>query len=105
MADRVLSLEQARSLLITQLTQQSHNQGEHWPSRKDRELLHEAALAKKKSVVFSDGRKFSIKYGHQSSIAWGEGKGYETVFIKPANGPLIPCGYFHINFLLANKEE
>jgi len=28
---------------------------------------------------------------------------YEAVYLKPANGDFVPCGWFHINLLLKGE--
>ncbi len=105
MPNKTLSPEEARNLLVSQIVSSHNNQSDNWPLKEDKLLLHEAATKKRKFVTFSDGRKYSIRYARQKSIAWGGGEGYEVVFIKPTEGPLIPCGWFHIKFLLANNDN
>ena len=89
--------------MVTQLAT-SHN-SDTWPSRADKLLLHEAATKKRKTVTFTNGKKFTVKYDKQQSIAWGGGDGYDVVFITPADGSLVPCGWFHIHFLLAHGDN
>jgi hypothetical protein len=87
---------------VTQI--ESKSEVDNWPSDEDQKLLHEAAVNKKKTVVFSDGREYSILYSKRTtSIAWGK-DGYEIVYICPTSGEFVPCGWFHVNFLNSRKE-
>lgn len=74
------------------------SQVNNWPKKGDRKLLYDAATAKRKTVVFSDGRKYALRYRTQDSLAWGK---YEAVYVSLADGQIDgPCGWFHIKFLL-----
>lgn len=74
---------------------QSHDH-DGWLKGVDRQLVYEAATAKKKKVTLSDGREFSLQYSKQKSLAWGE---YDTVYLSLANGDFGPCGWFHVSRL------
>lgn len=101
--NKVLTKEQARNLLVTQVTSE-HNRDSSFLSQADKKLLYEAAKSKRKTVTFDDGKKFNISYAKQKSIAWGGGAGYDACYITPADGSFVPCGWFHIDFLLSEKR-
>jgi hypothetical protein len=96
---RTLTREQARNLLITDLTH--GHRVTRWPQAKDRQLLHEACDKKAKKVTFTNGHVFNLRYDRvDATVSWGE---YEVVFAWPDDGSFVPCGWFHIKFLL--KED
>lgn len=91
---KTLTKQQARSLLISEPRRTATIPV--WPKEDDRKLLHDAVQSKKKTVVFSNGRKFKILYSKSHSIAWGD---YDSVFVSPEKG-FVPCGWFHVKFIL-----
>jgi hypothetical protein len=93
-------VKEVKSLLLHQQLASTHNRPT-WPIKADRELLAEACECKADSVEFSDGRVFNIKYETQDSLAWGD---HEACFVSPNNGEFVPCGWFHIKFLLKPEE-
>lgn len=96
---RVLTQKQIRNLLITNPSPGPQPRPV-WPRSEDRVLLHEACINKKRTITFTNGKKFNIRYTKAKSIVWGE---YDVCYVSPVIG-VAPCGWFHINFLL-NKEE
>lgn len=97
-----LSNEQARTLLLHQKLHTPAREGVIWPLEADRELLLQAVTKKKPKVQFSNGRVFNIKYATRAaSIAWGE---YDVCFISPDDDTFVPCGWFHIKFLLKSSD-
>lgn len=73
-----------------------------WPKEADRKLLAKACEARASSVAFSDGREFTIKYSKATSIAWGSD--YDVCFVSPISVGFVPCGWFHINFLIRGNN-
>lgn len=54
-----------------------------WPSDADTIVLALAVKDDKESVVLSDGRTYKIRYKSH----------YDAVFVSPAKGAYVPCGY------------
>jgi hypothetical protein len=96
---KTLTPEQARNLLITQPRRPEN--APVWPKKIDRELLFEAAQRKHKKVTFSNGKVFNILYSKHDSIAWGM---HDVIYIHPADETFVPCGWFHIKFILVEGE-
>lgn len=96
-----LSQQQIQNLLLQDQQKPALHRATTWPSSNDNKLLFEAASKKKKQVTFSNGRVFDLKYARrEASVAWKE---YDVVFVSPADGSFVPCGWFHIKFL--SKES
>lgn len=75
-----LSTEQITDLL----KKQPQEKAASWPGKEDLKRLALAVQDGAKTVIFSDGRVFSIRYDTR----------WDAVFIKPAEGDYVPCGYF-----------
>jgi hypothetical protein len=100
MAPKALDDSQIQSLLRHE--KRASYRVSEWPNSADRKLLHDAASHHRKTVVFSDGNKYALRYDMRDSIAWGK---YEIVFVSRSSDMLDgPCGWFRIKSLLAERS-
>lgn len=78
-ARRLLSADEA-----ARLDENRRYAAHRWPGEYNLRLLAEAVDKRRHYVDFDNGtQRFSIRYESR----------YEAVFIKPANGGFVPCGY------------
>lgn len=97
---KALDSSQIKSLLRHE--QKQSPRVAEWPNSADRKRIHEATTNHKASVVLGDENEYTLRYEtRKKSIAWGE---HEVVFVQPASGSSVPCGWFRIKSLLAEVQ-
>jgi hypothetical protein len=85
--NRALSEEEAQKLLSIDEAKERDakmNAAKLWPGSYNVKLLAKAVKERKSFVEFEPYQRFVIRYDSK----------FDAVFIKPANGAFVPCGYF-----------
>jgi len=96
--NRPLGADEARKILSIDEAAKHDvkvNAAKQWPGTYNLRLLAEAVNARRMFVEFEPYMRFKIRYDSK----------FDAVFIKPADGSFVPCGYFNYKKLKDVLEE